>query len=253
MQELGFGEIMRLGRAARRIIEQGRIELLRGIGFECRVVEYVSDWITPDNLLLIAHKRSLQLPPRGLSPVRPAAVTSTCRRRFIPDEGCILHLATSEGLRKCTAGARIVEYLLEQRCKYLLRSGSSAITAAWSLKLLCGAAEAPGGAPTMPEQRVVLVEGRHAELLPLLLQDRVLLRAVDQLVPFSERSGTMEAAVAAAVADSEARWPGSEPTYRVVAYPAKAVMPSLLQVLYETSQPEITPNPCLHSQACRLV
>ena len=140
--------MLRLGRGARRIIEQGRIELLKSIGFRCRVVEYVSDWITPDNLLLIAYREATTV-PRPLStplsssrqvssssknrlrfiPKEGTLLSSKNRLRFIPKEGTLLHLATSEGLRKCTAASRIVEYLLERRCEFLLSKGDSLVRA----------------------------------------------------------------------------------------------------------------------------
>lgn len=65
-----------LGRMARRLLEEGRRRFLEELGFTCRLVEYCSAVVTPDNLLLLATRtgRSLSMlpphlptpPPEGL-------------------------------------------------------------------------------------------------------------------------------------------------------------------------------------------
>ena len=47
-------QVWRLGRQARRIIEEGRAHLLRSLGYIVTIHEYVPWSITPDNLLIVA-------------------------------------------------------------------------------------------------------------------------------------------------------------------------------------------------------
>lgn len=53
---LPFAEIKALGRLARRLLEEGRACYLRDRGFDVKVRRYVSDDVTPDNLVIMAQK-----------------------------------------------------------------------------------------------------------------------------------------------------------------------------------------------------
>ena len=52
----------RLGRLARRLLEEGRCEFLRERGFEVTLVRYVDASVTPDNLAIIARRPARQVP-----------------------------------------------------------------------------------------------------------------------------------------------------------------------------------------------
>ena len=54
---LGFARAAQLGRQARRIFEEGRIQYLRKHGFDAKLVRYCDESITGDNLAIIATKR----------------------------------------------------------------------------------------------------------------------------------------------------------------------------------------------------
>ena len=51
-----------LGRMARRLLEEGRRRFLECLGFTCRLVEYCSAAVTPDNLLLLATRSGHPVP-----------------------------------------------------------------------------------------------------------------------------------------------------------------------------------------------
>lgn len=53
---LGSSEIRELGMQARRIVEEGRVRYLCERGFRTEVFRYVSEDVTPDNLVIIARK-----------------------------------------------------------------------------------------------------------------------------------------------------------------------------------------------------
>lgn len=56
-------EKQRLGRMARHILVAGRVAYLRERGFDARVVQYVEEATSPENLLLLATKLSTATPP----------------------------------------------------------------------------------------------------------------------------------------------------------------------------------------------
>jgi hypothetical protein len=55
---LGFRRASQLGRKARRLFEEGRIQYLREHGFDAHLVRYCDESITGDNLAIIAKKKN---------------------------------------------------------------------------------------------------------------------------------------------------------------------------------------------------
>jgi len=61
LKDFDFDTIKGLGRCSRRILEEGRLRLLREQGFHAELVSYADESITPDNLVIIAERvQSLQ-------------------------------------------------------------------------------------------------------------------------------------------------------------------------------------------------
>lgn len=60
LRVLGFRWCHRLGRLARRLLEEGRLRHLRAAGFDAHLVRYCDAAVTPDNLAIIATRRREQ-------------------------------------------------------------------------------------------------------------------------------------------------------------------------------------------------
>ena len=58
-------EVQRLGRLARRVLEEGRVRVLREAGFEAWVLRYYAEDVSPDNLAILARRRAGARPLRG--------------------------------------------------------------------------------------------------------------------------------------------------------------------------------------------
>lgn len=60
LQLLGFRRVQKMGRQARRLFEEGRLQYLRQHGFDARLVRYCETDVTSDNLAIIAWRRRPQ-------------------------------------------------------------------------------------------------------------------------------------------------------------------------------------------------
>ena len=78
------------------------------------------------------------------------------------------------------------------------------------------------------EKGVVIVEGPLTPLVTLLINDKVIQQAIDQILPFSNSSPSWKAAVDAAAEEVGAVAEGS---LRLSGYPAKTVVPALLEAV----------------------
>ena len=102
----GAARLRRLGRAARRAIEQGRAEALRtapGFG-DARVCEYVDASVSPDNLVVVAGGRR---DPRGTSGSR------------LPARGVVIKANSTGSGPHGSLARRLAEFVLERRGRSL--------------------------------------------------------------------------------------------------------------------------------------
>ena len=102
----GAARLRRLGRAARRAIEQGRAEALRtapGFG-DARVCEYVDASVSPDNLVVVAGGRR---DPRGTSGSR------------LPPRGVVVKANSTGSGPHGSLARRLAEFVLERRGRSL--------------------------------------------------------------------------------------------------------------------------------------
>jgi hypothetical protein len=57
---LGFARCQELGRLARRLLEEGRMNFLRKHGYECQLVRYCDENVANDNLAIIATRKTMR-------------------------------------------------------------------------------------------------------------------------------------------------------------------------------------------------
>lgn len=213
LRALGSQKVWLLGRTVRRILEEGRAEVLRELGFHVKLVAYVPDTITPDNLLLIASRA----PPTALPTTLPMAPS----RGFIPDSGVFLHLTDTQHNKAGGFPSRVVDYILELRGAAALQ-GHSIVQTAWTAEI-----DVKHGEETQPETLVV-VRGHPLQIAQLLSSDATLSRAVDQMIPYDSSSATLEE-LSAAVQAREGKVP-----VRVISCPGKTLAPRVVAALPES-------------------
>lgn len=174
LKSLGPDKIFRLGRIARRVLEEARRQFLTNMGFNVVVVEYVPCSLTPDNLMLVA-TRSIQ--PRAVQ--KPCPELPFRSIYALPASGVLLHVG---GHLTCVS--RLIEYLLEMRADGLHSKKQIAIQwvfpIQWEADCRRGVVSA------------VVVGGPLSELLPLLRGNPILARSCDQLIPFTQHLETLE-------------------------------------------------------------
>jgi hypothetical protein len=120
----GLRRLRRLGRAARRVIEQGRAEALRAGGFaDARVCRYVDASVSPDNLVIVAGGGSTTADGDEEEPAGPKGEPPGPTAGFLPSRGVVVKVnATGAGPHGSLAH-RLAEYILEQRGCSLRRDG----------------------------------------------------------------------------------------------------------------------------------
>ena len=117
--------LRRLGRAARRVIEQGRAEALRAGGFaDARVCRYVDASVSPDNLVIVAGGGNTtadgdEEEPAGPKEEEPAGSTAG----FLPSRGVVVKVNAAGAGPHGSLAHRLAEYILEQRGCSLRRDG----------------------------------------------------------------------------------------------------------------------------------
>ena len=121
----GLRRLRRLGRAARRVIEQGRAEALRAGGFaDARVCRYVDASVSPDNLVIVAGGGNTtadgdEEEPAGPKEEEPAGSTAG----FLPSRGVVVKVNAAGAGPHGSLAHRLAEYILEQRGCSLRRDG----------------------------------------------------------------------------------------------------------------------------------
>ncbi|KAJ9446380.1 tRNA:m(4)X modification enzyme TRM13 [Diplonema papillatum] len=209
--------IHRLGRLARRVIEEGRLLFLRqacdAADVSIRVIEYVPHSVTPDNLVLLLETASSKSGPpgAGLSCSDPLGSSTHCpasksgadqntnggsstsrlpspvsRLPAIPysSTGVALHLCSSA---LSDLPVRCVEYLLEKRD----RGEFDGISAVWAADIRASGRVLADGASA--DVVMVHVEGSRLDaVLKQLSSDRLLTRVVDKAFPFQFCSSSLE-------------------------------------------------------------
>ena len=121
----GLRRLRRLGRAARRVIEQGRAEALRAGGFaDARVCRYVDASVSPDNLVIVAGGGSTtadgdEEKPAGPKEEEPPGPTAG----FLPSRGVVVKANAAGSGPHGSLAHRLAEYILEHRGCSLRRDG----------------------------------------------------------------------------------------------------------------------------------
>jgi hypothetical protein len=121
----GLRRLRRLGRAARRVIEQGRAEALRAGGFaDARVCRYVDASVSPDNLVIVAGRGSTtadgdEEKPAGPKEEEPPGPTAG----FLPSRGVVVKANAAGSGPHGSLAHRLAEYILEHRGCSLRRDG----------------------------------------------------------------------------------------------------------------------------------
>ena len=116
----GASRLRRLGRAARRAIEQGRAEALRAApGFgDARVCQYVDASVSPDNLVVVAGGRRDESRDGGTSGETDGGAEPS-RRNRLPARGVVVKANSTGSGPHGSLAHRLAEFVLEQRGRSL--------------------------------------------------------------------------------------------------------------------------------------
>eukprot|EP01064_Diplonema_japonicum_P037220 TRINITY_DN8665_c0_g1_i1.p1 TRINITY_DN8665_c0_g1~~TRINITY_DN8665_c0_g1_i1.p1 ORF type:complete len:695 (+),score=107.90 TRINITY_DN8665_c0_g1_i1:664-2748(+) len=214
LDKVPYEELYRIGRLARRIVEEGRVQYLKQSWRRVRVVEYVPHTVTPDNLFLLAENTENCTPMLMISGA-PTQYSGS---------GVILHL-TSRALSDLPM--RTVEYLLEKRDR-----GHLAIDMVWTADMRLDRVVADGCSTEV----VVLHTDTPFRLLQELKKDSLLERVVDKVFPFTNTSATLREALNKEIVTDKLN--------RVYAYP-KALEQEAVVLLGETAPLHTTKFTCV--------
>lgn len=125
----GLRRLRRLGRAARRVIEQGRAEALRAGGFaDARVCRYVDASVSPDNLVIVAGGGSTTADGDEEEPAGPKEEPAGSTAGFLPSRGVVVKVNAAGAGPHGSLAHRLAEYILEQRGCSLRRDGGDGTT-----------------------------------------------------------------------------------------------------------------------------
>ena len=166
LKALGEERIRRLADLSRRVIEEGRIRVLKSQGFKVNLIQYADPSVTPDNLMIMGCRGNMS------DCKIPCSSGESGPQFSLPSQGCFMH-PNGAGQNQPGLPDRIVDYLIERKAHNLHMLQSASVF------------QLQSSSNSKPKTLVLVRSGDMLGLLDELKQDRVLARVTDMILPFN--------------------------------------------------------------------